>query len=664
MHQNTDKIRKAAEKLAFTEDFTHRVTERAQLLAAGSSLDPADLAIRALSAFADVRDGKNLLENNAFLRAFGIRANELNRNISVYEGTRIGVFGWGLVAPRTKNIDTFRRNIRTGETWLEPMEGYGPSNFMVGNPDFDFEDYRGWFDTELGTGRYQMIDKKMTGNVKYVLGSFIQAIGQNPGILETLRELDEQVHLYIGTSLADQQMLSDTTLDYTKAQRRWNRFWSHPDRCGEFKEYLAERADGRGGAFLEPLGAPEDPAELAPGTVEFEEASAKWYAFWASRSEALKGYLAESASLHDVPIGSDVEASKKAVIRKRYIGLARLAKKYGCPKPPWDSVTANRLWNIDSIPAAQINMVTGIHGLHIGMSNACAGFSAAVHLGEQAIRENRAKAAIVGAVDPYPHPVEVGTFYDARVLSCDGKPSIPATRLKGAHISGGACIWIIGDLDYFLSLGFRPVGAEIVATALNSDAGHIITPSTETPMKCIKTALDRAGITTGDVETFDLHATATPGDFPEFRMVTDLFGNGPWLTARKGVFGHGLSVGGGWELTAQHMGMEEGEIFKTSAEPVDLHPDVEAADARMITDSEVPYEGGYAGKLSMGVGGINGAVISRGWDFEMYPFQFAAIAGIDTEEVLRMIKAGELPCGTDELGLPRIPSSALKKTAG
>lgn len=659
IQQDTVAIKNFAETFDFTVDFVRDVIERSRLLVFGTTLDSEELATRALAASAEVRDGKNILENHGLLKAFGIRTNDLNRDVTVTEGTRIGIFGWGLVAPGTRDVNLFRRKIRTGETWLEPMQGYGPSNFMVGNPDFVFEDYKDWFDKELGTGRYQMIDKKMTGNVKYVLGSFIQALGQNPGILETLRDLDEQVHLYIGTSLADQQMLSDTTLDYTIAQKRWNRFWAQPERCSAYREYLAEEGNGRGDVFLEKEGAPKNPSEFPAGTVDFEEASAAWYAFWAFGSESLREYLAESARIHDVPIGRDVESDKKSVIKKRFMALARLGKKFGCPKPPWDSVTANRLWNIDSIPAAQINMVTGIHGLHIGMSNACAGFSAALNLAEQAIRENRAKAAIVGAVDPYPHPVEVGTFYAARVLSCDGKPNIPNTSLKGAHISGGACIWIIGDLDYLLSCGFKPLGGEVVATALNSDAGHIITPSSRTSARCIRTALDRAGIEPGEVETFDLHATATPGDYPELRMVSDIFGGDTWLTARKGVFGHGLSVGSGWELTAQHMGMEEGTIFRTTAEPVELHPDIEASSAAVITDSEVPYRGGYAGKLSMGVGGINSAVISKAWDYEMYPFQFSRLTGINPAEVDRMIKNGELPSRTDELGLVRIPSSTL-----
>ncbi len=55
---------------------------------------------------------------------------------------RIGVFGWGIVAPASPNIEAFARNLAGSESWLTPFEGFGPSNFLVGQPEFRFEDYK------------------------------------------------------------------------------------------------------------------------------------------------------------------------------------------------------------------------------------------------------------------------------------------------------------------------------------------------------------------------------------------------------------------------------------------------------------------------------------------------------------------------------------------
>ncbi len=42
---------------------------------------------------------------------------------------RVGLFGWGIVAPRSKDVSAFTENLRSGESWLTPLQGFGPSNF-------------------------------------------------------------------------------------------------------------------------------------------------------------------------------------------------------------------------------------------------------------------------------------------------------------------------------------------------------------------------------------------------------------------------------------------------------------------------------------------------------------------------------------------------------
>jgi hypothetical protein len=60
---------------------------------------------------------------------------------------RVGVFGWGIVAPKSPNIDAFRRNLASSDSWLAPFNGFGPDNFLVGTPEFQFSD------TGLGSKR-------------------------------------------------------------------------------------------------------------------------------------------------------------------------------------------------------------------------------------------------------------------------------------------------------------------------------------------------------------------------------------------------------------------------------------------------------------------------------------------------------------------------------
>ena len=38
---------------------------------------------------------------------------------------RVGVFGWGIVAPKSPNIEAFARNLEKSESWLTPFDGFG-----------------------------------------------------------------------------------------------------------------------------------------------------------------------------------------------------------------------------------------------------------------------------------------------------------------------------------------------------------------------------------------------------------------------------------------------------------------------------------------------------------------------------------------------------------
>jgi 3-oxoacyl-(acyl-carrier-protein) synthase len=185
------------------------------------------------------------------------------------------------------------------------------------------------------------------------------------------------------------------------------------------------------------------------------------------------------------------------------------------------------------------------------------------------------------------------------------------TRLTGTHVAGGSVVWIVGDLDYLKAKGFKPLGMEPVAVGVSSDAEHIITPSKEGPQAAIFQALRDAGVTTGAIGTWDLHATATPGDYSEVATLRSLMPHPVLVTARKGTFGHGMSAGGGWELTAQYLGYEQGQLFPTPLSRADLNHQIADLHNCFVFDSPQNFPPGLGGKLSMGIGGINACVISR-----------------------------------------------------
>ena len=533
------------------------------------------------------------------------------------ERKRIGVFGWGIVAPKSPDIETFTRNLESADTWLEPFRGYGPSNFLVGYPEFDFERYRPWFDERFSSSKFSQLKEKMGPMAQYAIGCFLQSLSQNPGMETFLQSLGIKTHVYVGTGLGEVTVQHDQSIGYDRALRRWNEFWATPERCSALRK---QAGAGHGDD------APTDPAEFRIGSEAWIDAKHEWESYWAAKSDGLQEYLAEARAIHGEPVPPSSVSGKLSSIRHKLSGIRALNKKWNCPEEPWAAVSANLLWNISNIPASQISMIGKITGPAFAPVAACASFGIAVRMAVDSINLGEATAVVVGMTDPPPHPVTVSAFYNANVLSADADVSRPLTGLKGTHVAGGACVWIIADTEVMMQQGFKPLGLEIVGVGTSSDAHHIITPSKGGPQLAMRAALDEVRAT--DVTTWDMHATATPGDASEIEHSLELLHPDVIFTARKGTFGHGMSVGGGWELTAQHIGVAQGKLFPMALTEGELHADVKVHEARFVQEDGCEVRSGYSGKLSMGIGGINACVISRPWDPEWLKAHTRALAAI------------------------------------
>ncbi len=516
---------------------------------------------------------------------------------------RIGIYGWGVVAPKSPDIDAFAANLDSTDSWLTPFQGFGPSPFFAGNPEFDFARYRDWVSERFPPRKFSQLDEKMDPTSKYAIGAFIQSLQQNPGIEAELQRLGQGAHVYVGCGLGAVGTMYDASVELYHAQRRWDRYWADPVRN-------PARAAHEDGSAID-AAAPPTPDTADPEQRDPMESA--WWAYWAAKSPGLGQYLAEYSAIGALNVEGDVGSGKLSVMKEKGRRLSRLQKAWGAPMPPWSSVSANAIWNIHNTPAAQISMLGRITGLAFAPVGACSTFGLALKLAMDTIQRGEARAVVIGATDPPPHPLMVGAFYQGRVLSADGGVSKPLEGLRGTHLAGGATVWIVGDYDHFQNLGYTPLGMEPVSVGTSSDAHHIITPSSEGPLAAIRQALDGAGATAADVASWDLHATATPGDDLEVANMREVLPASVLVTARKGTFGHGMGGAGGWELTAQYLGYARGRLYPTSLTRGELHPSIGERHELFVFDEEAVAPDGYAGKLSMGIGGINACVLSRPW---------------------------------------------------
>ncbi len=526
---------------------------------------------------------------------------------------RIGVFGWGIVAPKSPNIESFRDNLAKGGSWLEPFNGFGPDNFLVGRPQFDFHDYRPWIDARFPPNRFHQLQEKMDMPTQFAIGAFIQALGQNHGLEGALTSLGTSAHVYVGTGMGALGTIGDAALDLHRAQRTWDRFWAEPEHNTDYKTWLWKSTEDRRSDPDVPL-----PPDMAP-PPERDRVEEEWWAYWAARSPELKRFLAEMAAIEALAVEGNVATGKMSVMKEKERQRKKLQRDWGAPDPPWMSVSPNLLWNIHNTPSSQISMMGKITGLAFAPVAACATFGVTVKLGMDAIERGEAKAVVVGATEPSPLPITVAGFYRSRIISADGGVSKPLTQLRGTHVSGGAAIWILGDYEYMTSLGFEPLGMEPVGVGVSADADHIITPSKDGPLNAVHQAIAEAGSKPEEFETWDLHATATPGDFQEVENLRSVVPDTVLVSARKGTFGHGMGAAGGWELTAQYLGYESGVLFPTPLARSEMNHEIGQMHQHFVFDDGCTLSKDdrsarrFAGKLSMGVGGVNACVVSRPW---------------------------------------------------
>ncbi len=521
---------------------------------------------------------------------------------------QVGIYGWGIVAPRSPDIESFARNLESSESWLSSFDGFGPDTFLVGRPEFDFERYRDWVDERFPPNRFPQLTSKMDPTTLYAVAAFIQSLSQNPGLEGTLQELGTEAHVYLGTGLGALPTLDEASISLDRAQRDWDRFWAAPERCAALRRYREDPA----AAAAELAGEVPPEYEGIDDDLDRADAIRRWNAFWAPLSDDLRRYLEELVEIEAMSVEGDVEAGKLNLIRQKERAKTKLQERWGAPPPPWTQVTTNVLWNIPNTPAAQVSMLGRITGLAFAPVAACATFGVCLKLGMDAIARGEARAVVVGATDPPPHPLTVGAFYRARVLAADRQVSKPLTGLRGTHVAGGSVVWILAERSFMESRGFEPLGMEPVGVGVSSDADHIITPSKEGPTAAMRQALDAGGVQVEEIVSWDLHATATPGDYLEVATLRDLLSEDVLVTARKGTFGHGMSAGGGWELTAQYLGAAQGRIHPTPLSESELNARIGKVHRRFVFDEGCPAPRDRPmGKLSMGIGGVNACVISR-----------------------------------------------------
>ena len=217
-----------------------------------------------------------------------------------------------------------------------------------------------------------------------------------------------------------------------------------------------------------------------------------------------------------------------------------------------------------------------------------------------------------------------GGFDAMRVLNdqmneSPDKASRPMSASAGGFIPGaGSGVLVLEDLECAQARGAR-IYAEILSAAVNCggqrQGGSMTAPNSNSVQKCIRQAVEMAGIKPGQIDAINGHLTATMGDVFEVnnwaialeRKADKL----PLINSTKSMIGHCLGAAGSIEAVASILQLQGGFVH-ASINCEDLHPELAAFEPSIVRKTR-SADLNIIAKSSFGFGDVNGCLIFKKW---------------------------------------------------
>jgi 3-oxoacyl-[acyl-carrier-protein] synthase II len=175
------------------------------------------------------------------------------------------------------------------------------------------------------------------------------------------------------------------------------------------------------------------------------------------------------------------------------------------------------------------------------IGTACSAGNYAIGDAVDAVRLGHVDFALCGGSDALSRRT-FATFHRLGLIAPDVCRPFDQDR-KGILTGEGAAVLLLESLDAALARG-ATVHAEVLGYGLNCDARHPVSPTRSSVARCIRLALDDAGVKSEDVGLISAHGTGTRlNDVTECEAIRDVYGDHPPPTVSiKSMLGHTMGA--------------------------------------------------------------------------------------------------------------------------
>lgn len=245
--------------------------------------------------------------------------------------------------------------------------------------------------------------------------------------------------------------------------------------------------------------------------------------------------------------------------------------------------------------SAYLNGIIGFGNQVTTNSSACTTGTEAILMAYDRIKAGRATRILTGSSSDH-GPYIWGGFDAMKVMNFKSNANPEqASRPMSASASGfvpgsGAGAMVLETLESALERG-ATIYAEVLGGSVNSggqrNGGTMTAPNPKAVQRCMRNAIQNAGIEPNEVDLINGHLTATikdPEEVQNWSAVLDRKGKDfPYIHSLKAMIGHCIGAAGSIESVAAILGLKNDFIFP-SINCEDIHPEISA----IVAEQKIP----------------------------------------------------------------------------